>query len=105
MPDDFPLVGTRSLKPGVSILNPDGSRSSEKTISVDIDGIIQLIPTIIIDDEGFLLKVSNDDAIKLFREGKNPSIGAFETEEKATAFAIKRSKSGGRNAPSIRYYQ
>lgn len=94
--DDFPLVGTRGERPGESILNPDGSRSSEKTISVGFDDGIHLIPTVVIDDEGFLIRVSNEDAINLFRQGKNPSVGVFKTEAEASEFAGKRSASGGR---------
>ncbi len=96
MADEFPKVGTRGLRPGESILNPDGTRSSERTISVEFDDGIHLIPTIVVDPEGFLMKVSNKDAIRLFREGKNPSVGRFKTEAEALKFATRRSKEGGR---------
>ena len=95
---DFPEVGTRGLKPGEPISNPDGTKSSERTITVGFDDGFRLIPTIVVDDEGFLVKVSDDDAIRLFREGRNPSVGRFNTEQEATAFAKQRSDSGGRNS-------
>ncbi len=99
--NEFPKVGTRGLSPGESILNPDGSRSSERTISVAFDDGIHLLPTIVIDDEGFLVKVSNEDAVMLFRQGRNPSVGVFKTEAEATEFAGKRSASGGRASKLI----
>ena len=96
--NDFPKIGTRGLNPGESILNPDGTRSSERTISVGFDDGVHVIPTIIIDEEGFLVKVSNEDAIELFRQGKNPSRGIFKSVEEANEFAGQRSASGGRDS-------
>ena len=96
MADEFPKIGTRGLAPGEPIINPDGSKSSERTISVGFDDGIHLIPTIVVDEEGFLVKVSNEEAIRLFQAGKNPSRGRFDTEKEAKEFAIRRSKEGGR---------
>ena len=96
MADKFPKVGTRGLAPGAPIINPDGSRSTERTISVSFDDGIHLIPSIVIDEEGFLVKVSNKEAIRLFQAGKNPSLGRFDTEKEAKEFAIRRSAQGGR---------
>lgn len=93
---EYPEIGARSARPGESILNPDGTRSSEKTISVGLEDGIYLIPTVVVDDEGFLVKVSNDDAVRLYREGKNPAVGKFKTEEEALEAATIRSNSGGR---------
>lgn len=96
MADEFPKVGTRGLARGAPIINPDGSKSTERTISVGFDDGIHLIPTIVIDKEGFLVKVSDEEAIRLFQAGKNPSRGRFDTEQEAKEFAIRRSKEGGR---------
>lgn len=93
----FPAIGTRGNAPGESILNPDGTRSSERTISVGFNGTTKLIPTIVPDEQGFLVKRSNEDAIELFRQGKNPSVGDFGSQEEADAFAKIRSEGGGRN--------
>jgi len=95
---EFPEVGARGLKPGESIKNPDGTESSERTITVGFDDGFRLIPTIVVDEEGFLVKISDEDAIQLFREGKNPSVGRFNTEDEANAFAKQRSDTGGRNS-------
>lgn len=94
---NFPVVGTRGNAPGESILNPDGTSSSERTISVGFDGVTKLIPTIVPDEQGFLVKRSDDEAIELFRQGKNPSVGDFGSREEADAFAKVRSEGGGRN--------
>ncbi len=96
MADEFPKIGTKGLTPGAPIINPDGSVSTERTISVGFDDGIELIPTIVVDNEGFLTKVSNEEAIRLFQLGKNPSRGRFDTEEEARKFATRRSKEGGR---------
>lgn len=96
MADEFPKVGTRGAKRGEAIINPDGTRSTERTISVGFDDGIHLIPTIVVDEEGFLIKVSNDEAIKLFQAGKNPSVGRFDTQKLADEFAKRRSTEGGR---------
>ncbi len=93
----FPAIGTRGNAPGESILNPDGTSSSERTISVGFGDITKLIPTIVPDDQGFLVKRSDEDAIALFRQGKNPSVGDFGSVEEADAFAETRSEGGGRN--------
>ena len=102
---DFPKIGTRGRYKGAPIVNPDGTSSSERTISVGFDDGIYLIPTIVVDEEGFLVKVSNDDAIRLFKQGRNPTVGKFKTVKEADAFAKKRSASGGRfqkqGTPSI----
>ena len=93
---EFPKVGTRGTEPGAAIRNPDGSLSSERTISVELDDTIHLIATIVPDDEGFLVKRSDEEAVELFRQGKNPSLGTFKTEAEATAASKKRSAAGGR---------
>ena len=100
MPDNpeisHPLVGVRATKPNSPIINPDGTGSSERTISVGFDDKTYLIPTIVPDEKGFLVKRSDEDAIRLFREGLNPQVGVFNSVEEADAFAIQRSNSGGR---------
>ena len=101
--NQFPKVGTRAVGQGRPIINPDGSQSSERTISVEIDGKVQLIPTIVPDEFGYLTKHSDGDAIALFREGKNPSVGAFNTEAEALAGAKQRSAAGGRFGPTARF--
>ena len=55
-----------------------------------------LIPTIVPDEDGFLVKYSNDDAVQLFKDGKNPEVGVFDSVEAADTFAKQRSHAGGR---------
>lgn len=93
---DFPKIGTRSERPGEAIVNPDGSRSSERTITIETDGKYHLIRTIIEDKEGYLTKVSNEEAIKRFQSGENQSLGTFNSETEANDFSRERSAKGGR---------
>lgn len=64
------------------VKNADGSISTVRSMSVNIDGQEVLIPTV--SDDGRLL--SEDEAIKQFdKTGKH--LGKFDTPENATAFA------------------
>ena len=94
---NFPSIGTRGAFPGQSIMNPDGTGSSERTITVGFDDGTYLLPTIVVDDEGFLVKVSNEAAIRLFKMGRNPAVGKFGSAAEANRYAGQRSDSGGRS--------
>ncbi len=89
-------VGAKGSAPGESIQNSDGTQSSEQTISVGFGDETFLIPTVIPDKDGFLVKRSDEEAIKLFKAGKNPSVGTFDSVAEADAFAARRSAGGGR---------
>ena len=86
----------RGATPGEAIANPDGSFSSELTISVGFGNKTYLIPTIVPDNSGVLVQHSNAEAIRLFKKGLNPEVGIFNSVEEADLFAAKRSAAGGR---------
>lgn len=67
--------------------NLDDSISTERTITIDADGKFFNIPTIV---DGILRDV--DQAIDLWKSGKNPEVGIYETAAKAEAAAVSRSK-------------
>lgn len=73
------------------IENPDGSISTERTITVEADGKHFLVPTIVAGKE-----VSQDQAVKLWQEGKNKAVGEFATAQEAERAATARSEAIGR---------
>jgi hypothetical protein len=80
----------------IPITNPDGTTSSERTISVEVDGLnggkITVIPTIV---EG--RQLSNQEAIRAAVQSglRYPS---FDSHKEADAFAARRSQQGGATA-------
>ena len=97
---DDPLTGELGV-----IINPDGSRSTERSISVEIEGKIFVIPTLVkgqIDPEGIaegekeLTDKQVDIAIDRFvKRGGLKSQEGFKTEAEATAASKARSSAGG----------
>lgn len=70
-----------------AIQNADGSISTERTITVESEGKHYLIPTIVDGKQR-----SNDEAVALWRSGKNASVGTFGSNADAEAAAVARSK-------------
>jgi hypothetical protein len=70
--------------------NPDGSFSTERTITIEADGKHYVLPTIVGGRE-----LSEDDAVRLFRQGVNEPVGVFKTAEAANRYARERSKKIG----------
>ena len=71
--------------------NPDGSFSTERTITIEADGGYFNIPTIV---DGQTL--SEEDAIAAWRAGRNPEVGRAATLDEAVAMAEARSSRIGR---------
>ncbi len=86
--------------PNTPIINPDGTQSSERTITlgISVDGKKKqlVIPTIVVNGTGYLVKVSNKEAFSLYRKGLNPAVGLFNTVPEAEEFVKQRSAAGGR---------
>lgn len=72
------------------IQNPDGTVSTERTITVEMDGKHHVIPTIVGGKQ-----LSADDAVNAFRQGSNFAVGTFNDAASADKFAKERSAAGG----------
>lgn len=68
------------------LANPDGSFSTERSFSFEADGQHILIPSIV---DGQPL--STQDAIRAWREQRNPELGRFNSADEATAASKARS--------------
>lgn len=80
--DGMLTPGNIDLSNRPRVRNKDGSISTVRSISVNMDGKEYLIPTVT--DDGRV--VSDDEAVKLFkRTGKH--LGVFDSAEHATAYA------------------
>ncbi len=73
------------------INNPDGSFSTERTITIEVDGRHIVLPTII---DG--KQVAEEQAIQAWRQGRNRAVGEFDTAREAEAYARQRSAEIGR---------
>ena len=71
--------------------NDDGSFSTERTITVEVDGKHYVIPTIVGGKE-----VPQEAAILLWRGGINRAVGEFATADEANAYAVQRSQEIGK---------
>jgi len=69
-----------------AIQNPDGSFSTERTITVGVDGRFLNIPTIV---DG--RQRTPSEAISLYRAGQNPAVDSAFTEADALTLATARS--------------
>lgn len=86
-----PPTGSTPIDTSRPILNnPDGSFSTERTITVEMDGRHYNIPTIVNGQQ-----VTPDQAVQLFRAGKNPAVGVFGSAQEANAAAQARSQQIG----------
>jgi hypothetical protein len=73
------------------IRNPDGTFSTESTITVEADGRHYVLPTIVGGK-----RLSSDDATKAWSEGRNPHVGVFATNDEAEKWATERSNRIGK---------
>jgi hypothetical protein len=72
------------------IQNEDGSISTERTTTVEVDGRHLVIPTIV---DGKAR--TQDEAIQLWKDGKNQEVGDFASAKEAEKYAVDRSKAIG----------
>lgn len=70
---------------GVQVQNPDGTTSSERTMTVGIDDKFYNIPTLF---EG--KQLTREQSIDYFKSGKMPAVGVADTLDTAVEMAGKR---------------
>lgn len=80
--DGVAIPGNIDMNTRPQVKNDDGSISTVRSIGVEFDGLNYVIPTV--SDDGKIL--TDKQAIDLFKKTKK-HLGAFKTEEEATAFA------------------
>lgn len=83
-PVGLKVPGNINLHDRPVVQNEDGSISTVRTISIEMDGDEYLIPTV--SDDGRIL--SNDEAVSLFKETGN-HLGVFDSAKSATEYAEK----------------
>lgn len=81
-PEGLAVPGNIDLGTRPTVENPDGTVSTVRSITIEVDGRAVLIPTV--SDEGEV--VSDEDAIALF-ESTGRHLGMFETQAQADAYA------------------
>ena len=96
---------TRTLQPGEGLENEDGTRSTERTITIEDsrinDGKPTNIPTIYMEDGKPVRGDESDSEGAINRAlATGQEFEAFETIPEAVAAAQARSDAGGANAPS-----
>lgn len=77
-------AGNIDLKKRPVVKNPDGSISTVRSVSVNIDGKETLLPTV--SPEG--KNLSTQEAVQLYRK-TGQHLGKFDTPDNATAYAKK----------------
>jgi hypothetical protein len=90
------LIGNRMGQAAIDpnkpqINNADGSFSTERTITVEMDGKHYVLPTIVGGKQ-----YTPEQAIELFRRGANQAVGIFASQQEADAAAAARSDAIGR---------
>lgn len=76
---------------GVPVINnPDGTISTERTATFEVDGRHIVLPTIVNGQQ-----LTSDQAFKLWQDGKHRAVGVFQSAEEADEFARQRSAAGG----------
>ena len=80
------LLGTLPANGKPILRNPDGSISTEETITIEVDGKFYNIPTIV---NG--VRVPEHAAELLFRAGQNKPVGEFKSLDEALKAAKERS--------------
>lgn len=93
---DEPPLGDRPIDENRPVIyNPDNTFSTERTITVEIRGRQYLIPTIV---DG--VQRTPEEAINLFKQGKNPEVGVYRTIDEAEAAAKRRTEEIGKRRGS-----
>lgn len=91
-----PSTARQAYEAGIDMSRPilsndNGTFSTERTITIEADGVFYNIPTIV---NGQQMGVNN--ALRMWEEGRNPEVGRFGSEAEALEAARRRSEEIGR---------
>ena len=90
-PEGSVLMGGRPIDMERPVINnPDGSFSTERTATYEMDGKHYVIPTIVAG-----IQHDPDSALGLWRQGKNREVGVFGSADEANQYAKQRTLSIG----------
>lgn len=95
-----PFASLRPFRPGEKIKNPDGSYSTERTITVeDNTGGYMLIPSLWMGPSGHIDLGDAQESARLlalkYEANTGKTFPRFTTIDEAEKYAVKRSTSGG----------
>jgi len=104
-PDEAKIKKIRPFKKGEFFDNQDGTKSTERTMSFNVDGKEVLAPSLWMTVDGPVdLSRSPESimrALKAYEESTGNKFPRFDTPEEATEFAKNRSNRGGRGTGSL----
>lgn len=101
-PDEVNIKKIRPFKKGEFIDNQDGTRSTERSMSLNIGGKEVLVPSLWMTPDGPVDLSRNPQSlmrvIGAFEKRSKKKFRRFDSPEEATEFSIKRSAKGGRGS-------
>ena len=100
-PDNVNLKPIRPFKPGEFLNNQDGTRSTERSVSFNIEGREVLVPQLWMTPDGPVDLSRNPQtiirALMAFEERTGKKFPRFDNPDEATAFSKQKSALGGRS--------
>ena len=98
-PDQADMKNIRPFQAGEHIINTDGTRSTERTMGINIAGEEVVVPSLWMTPSGPVDLSRNQEvlmhAVESFERRSKTKFPRFKTLEESDAFAKQRSSTGG----------